>query len=1102
MTSFTDIKSLISYIKDRHSIRQVFQSLGVTHINSYGKAPCIFHEDKDPSLEIYEDTNSFYCFGCKKGGDILNAVGFYFNSDSVIQQIKKIEELFGENYLSLLEVKEKLPEQITAFKKQKEEDKKVSEILKEAFIYFNETIKTDKYKKIYKYLVERFMGVNLSEEVVISNIDKYLIGFNDGNVFSYLQGKGFSSEEILSSGLFYQAVSGTITDCFQKRIMFPYWENGNIVYGIGRETELTKDNTGKYKKLIQHSDKHPYSKVNNVLFNRQIIKQKKNKLPHLIIGEGIVEGYICVFLEIPFISPITSNFKKTDVEELMKITEKVNTFYIVVDNEENKEGIKGGLATARPLFQNQKNVFIVIPPKKKEENKIDLADFLQAHHLLEFDKLCEGSQDFISYLISGVPSDTPPLRALSLLEETMSLLSCKRKHDLTLYAKLIAEKTDMTPGDVKSKIYSLKKDKNTENNEYAGDEFTRAGYKINEEDKTLTREMSSLNGPIDKKISSFMPVIEKEIINDDGRDGVLPKKEFEGVICFKGNRKIPFQCSPADLVSEQKIRQMFLSYCGMSGSIEVKEERFLTHAMELYSRRKGELKVKRVYKHTGWDRGKNIYLFPGYNVYPYKKEEGGNLKKEEEISVVLEGDFNRLRFEDIPEENLREIIEEGIFEGVLKSNDYAVTIPCIATVFLAPISAFTGQGKKYFLWIYGTTGKQKTTFATLLSCFYGNFAGDEDAPLESWKSSPSSIERTGFILKDSLVLIDEYKKMLITKQHLTLIQTYSDGNARRRCTSTMELLKTFPVRAYFMSTGEDIPTDDAAIYARLLPVEVLKPGDFDRINIARRYSDKFKGIIPHFIKWAANAYEFKNSKKLQIMYETIREDLVIQINKLAMAEDDWHKDPASNLGRIATNMALNKLGLTLFIEYCHYLGVKTEYLREIQKQYKKNFDFFVMSYMTGVTQESGATIFVNTLQDLLSSEKVFVENDLGNNEEEMKMKSSSVNIGFVERGFVYLNPTVAFSEVKKELKNSGRDLKFNQEAIYKQLIEKGAMCRGEDKKSTVPKNKKGKWSRFLKFKSEVFFTGDGIKELKEEEIKQEEDIIEDEVSIDFFTKSF
>jgi len=215
-----------------------------------------------------------------------------------------------------------------------------------------------------------------------------------------------------------------------------------------------------------------------------------------------------------------------------------------------------------------------------------------------------------------------------------------------------------------------------------------------------------------------------------------------------------------------------------------------------------------------------------------------------------------------------------------------------------------------------------------------------------------------------------------------------------------------------------------------------------------------------------------------------------------------NKDPASNLGRIATNMALNKLGLTLFIEYCHYLGVKTEYLREIQKQYKKNFDFFVMSYMTGVTQESGATIFVNTLQDLLSSEKVFVENDLGNNEEEMKMKSSSVNIGFVERGFVYLNPTVAFSEVKKELKNSGRDLKFNQEAIYKQLIEKGAMCRGEDKKSTVSKNKKGKWSRFLKFKSEVFFTGDGIKELKEEETRQEEDIIEDEVSIDFFTKSF
>ena len=42
---------------------------------------CPFHNEKTPSFTVYDDTQSFYCFGCGVGGD---AVTF----------VKKIENLY------------------------------------------------------------------------------------------------------------------------------------------------------------------------------------------------------------------------------------------------------------------------------------------------------------------------------------------------------------------------------------------------------------------------------------------------------------------------------------------------------------------------------------------------------------------------------------------------------------------------------------------------------------------------------------------------------------------------------------------------------------------------------------------------------------------------------------------------------------------------------------------------------------------------------------------------------------------------------------------------------------------------------------------------
>jgi CHC2 zinc finger len=45
--------------------------LGRREPNSAGKVLCPFHNDRDPSLQVY-DGGSFYCFGCRRGGTIYD----------------------------------------------------------------------------------------------------------------------------------------------------------------------------------------------------------------------------------------------------------------------------------------------------------------------------------------------------------------------------------------------------------------------------------------------------------------------------------------------------------------------------------------------------------------------------------------------------------------------------------------------------------------------------------------------------------------------------------------------------------------------------------------------------------------------------------------------------------------------------------------------------------------------------------------------------------------------------------------------------------------------------------------------------------------------
>lgn len=62
-------------------ISDICENLGFERFARFGenfKCCCPFHEDVDPSFTIYDKNNSFYCFGCNKGGDVIEFIMEYY----------------------------------------------------------------------------------------------------------------------------------------------------------------------------------------------------------------------------------------------------------------------------------------------------------------------------------------------------------------------------------------------------------------------------------------------------------------------------------------------------------------------------------------------------------------------------------------------------------------------------------------------------------------------------------------------------------------------------------------------------------------------------------------------------------------------------------------------------------------------------------------------------------------------------------------------------------------------------------------------------------------------------------------------------------------
>lgn len=213
------MSSAVEQIKARLSIVDVVGSyLKLEKSGGNFKAKCPFHNEKTPSFYVSPERESYHCFGCDKGGDIISFV----------------EEIEGVDFIGALKIlAEKAGVKIDDFQKNEKSDKgRTFALIGSAIEFYRKEL--IKNKEALEYLRQR----GLKGETII----KFKIGFapNDWRkLCEHLHSLGYTDKEIELTGLSIKTEKGYY-DRFRSRIMFPIFSiSGAPIAFSGRifETE-------------------------------------------------------------------------------------------------------------------------------------------------------------------------------------------------------------------------------------------------------------------------------------------------------------------------------------------------------------------------------------------------------------------------------------------------------------------------------------------------------------------------------------------------------------------------------------------------------------------------------------------------------------------------------------------------------------------------------------------------------------------------------------------------------------------------------------------------------------------------------------------------
>lgn len=234
------------------------------------EACCPFHHEKTPSFKVNREKQMYHCFGCGVGGNVFTFVMEYENLNFP-EAVERLAERAGVQ----------LPEKSMNAQERSREQYKITlrEMNKTAAAYFHYILKHSQHgEKAYEYFHE---ARGLSDET----INKFALGYSDiyrDDLYRYLKSKGYTDDQMKSSGLVEISEKEGGVDKFWNRAMIPILDiNGKVIAFGGR---VMGDGKPKY---INTSDTAVFDK-SHTLFAMNIARRSRRK------GFICCEGYMDV----------------------------------------------------------------------------------------------------------------------------------------------------------------------------------------------------------------------------------------------------------------------------------------------------------------------------------------------------------------------------------------------------------------------------------------------------------------------------------------------------------------------------------------------------------------------------------------------------------------------------------------------------------------------------------------------------------------------------------------------------------------------------------------------------------------------------------------